>query len=93
MTNDMDNISSTLQQSLTQLVTSFFQFVGVLYMMLTISWKLTLLAVATVPLSLIVVAVVAPKSQRFFKSQQKHLGLMNNDYCMSRIRFFNLIIH
>ncbi|WFC00697.1 ABC transporter ATP-binding protein [Pediococcus pentosaceus] len=78
MTNDMDNISSTLQQSLTQLVTSFFQFVGVLYMMLTISWKLTLLAVATVPLSLIVVAVVAPKSQRFFKSQQKHLGLMNN---------------
>ncbi|MCM6792595.1 ABC transporter ATP-binding protein [Pediococcus pentosaceus] len=78
MTNDMDNISSTLQQSLTQLVTSFFQFVGVLYMMLTISWKLTLLAVATVPLSLIVVAVVAPKSQRFFKSQQKHLGLMND---------------
>ncbi|KRN94287.1 ABC-type multidrug transport system, ATPase and permease component [Pediococcus stilesii] len=78
MANDMDNISSTLQQSLTQLVTSFFQFVGVIYMMLTISWKLTLLAIATVPLSLIVVAIVAPKSQRFFKSQQTHLGLMND---------------
>ncbi|MEE6673734.1 ABC transporter ATP-binding protein [Pediococcus acidilactici] len=78
MTNDMDNISSTLQQSLTQLVTSALQFVGVLYMMLTISWKLTLVAVATVPLSLIVVTIVAPKSQRYFKSQQKHLGLMND---------------
>lgn len=78
MANDMDNISSTLQQSLTQLVTSLFQFVGVLYMMMTISWKLTLLAIATVPLSLIVVAIVAPKSQRFFKSQQEHLGLMND---------------
>ena len=78
MTNDMDNISSTLQQSLTQLVTSALQFVGVLYMMFTISWKLTLVAVATVPLSLIVVTIVAPKSQRYFKSQQKHLGLMND---------------
>ncbi|AEV94940.1 ABC transporter ATP-binding protein [Pediococcus claussenii] len=78
MANDMDNISSTLQQSLTQLVTSFFQFFGVLYMMLTISWKLTLIALATLPLSLIVVAVVAPRSQKFFASQQKHLGLLND---------------
>lgn len=78
MANDMDNISSTLQQSLTQLVTSAFQFVGVLYMMLTISWKLTLLAVATVPLSLIVVALVAPRSQKYFGKQQAHLGLLND---------------
>ena len=76
--NDMDNISNTLQQSLTQLVTSIVTFLGVLYMMLTISWQLTLVAVATVPLSLIVVGIVAPKSQRFFASQQKSLGLLNN---------------
>lgn len=76
--NDMDNISNTLQQSLTQLVTSIVTFFGVLYMMLTISWQLTLVAVATVPLSLIVVGIVAPKSQRFFASQQKSLGLLNN---------------
>ncbi|MBU5557300.1 hypothetical protein KQJ30_31650, partial [Enterococcus sp. S157_ASV_20] len=52
--NDMDNIASTLQQNLTQLITSIVTFVGVLWMMLTISWQLTLIALATVPLSLIV---------------------------------------
>lgn len=59
--NDMDNIASTLQQNLTQLITSIVTFVGVLWMMLTISWQLTLIALATVPLSLIVVMVVAPR--------------------------------
>ncbi|TFJ47388.1 multidrug ABC transporter ATP-binding protein [Carnobacterium divergens] len=76
--NDMDNISNTLQQSLTQLVTSIVLFFGVMYMMFTISWQLTLVALATVPLSLIVVGIVAPKSQKFFASQQKSLGLLNN---------------
>lgn len=76
--NDMDNIASTLQQNLTQLITSIVTFVGVLWMMLTISWQLTLIALATVPLSLIVVMIVAPKSQRFFSGQQKSLGLLNN---------------
>ena len=47
-------------------------------MMLTISWQLTLVALATVPLSLIVVMIVAPKSQKFFAAQQKSLGLLNN---------------
>lgn len=76
--NDMDNIASTLQQNLTQLITSIVTFIGVLWMMLTISWQLTLIALATVPLSLIVVMIVAPKSQRFFAGQQKSLGLLNN---------------
>ena len=76
--NDMDNISGTLQQSLTQMVTSVVMFFGVLFMMLTISWKLTLVAFITVPLSLIVTMIVAPKSQRYFAKQQKTLGLLNN---------------
>ena len=76
--NDMDNISGTLQQSLTQLVTSVIMFFGVLFMMLTISWKLTLVALITVPLSLIVTMMIAPKSQRYFAKQQKTLGLLNN---------------
>ncbi|MGX7059477.1 ABC transporter ATP-binding protein [Vagococcus humatus] len=76
--NDMDNISGTLQQSLTQLVTSLVTFVGILIMMLSISVKLTLVAVITVPLSLIVVMLVAPKSQKYFGEQQKSLGLLNN---------------
>lgn len=76
--NDMDNIASTLQQNLTQFITSVVTFIGVLWMMLTISWQLTLVALATVPLSLIVVMIVAPKSQKFFAAQQKSLGLLND---------------
>lgn len=76
--NDMDNIASTLQQSLTQMVTSTVTLFGTIWMMLTISWKLTLIALVTVPLSLVVVGIVAPKSQRFFAAQQKSLGLINN---------------
>lgn len=76
--NDMDNISGTLQQSLTQLVTSIVMFFGVLVMMMSISWKLTLVAFITVPLSLVVTMLIAPKSQRYFSKQQKTLGLLNN---------------
>ncbi|WP_125706393.1 ABC transporter ATP-binding protein [Lacticaseibacillus daqingensis] len=76
--NDMDNIASTLQQSLTQMVTSAFTFIGTLWMMLSISWKMTLIALITIPLSLVIVGIVAPKSQRFFAAQQKALGLLNN---------------
>ncbi len=76
--NDMDNIAGTLQQSLTQMITSTVMFIGTLWMMLTISWQLTLLAIATIPLSLIVVGVVAPRSQKYFAAQQKSLGLLND---------------
>ncbi|GMA53674.1 multidrug ABC transporter ATP-binding protein [Alicyclobacillus contaminans] len=76
--NDMDNIAGMLQQNLTQFVTSVVTFIGVLIMMLTISWQLTLIALVTVPLSLVVVMIIAPKSQRFFAEQQKRLGLLND---------------
>ncbi|MEY2348180.1 ABC transporter ATP-binding protein [Lentilactobacillus buchneri] len=76
--NDMDNIASTLQQSLTQAVTSFVTFVGTLWMMVTISWKLTLIALVTIPLSLVIVGIVAPRSQKYFAAQRKSLGLLNN---------------
>ncbi|KAL3949738.1 ABC transporter ATP-binding protein [Lentilactobacillus hilgardii] len=76
--NDMDNIASTLQQSLTQAVTSLVTFIGTLWMMFSISWKLTLIAFVTIPLSIVVVGIVAPKSQKCFAAQQKSLGLLNN---------------
>ncbi len=76
--NDMDNIAGTLQQSLTQAVTSFVTFIGTLWMMFTISWKLTLIALITIPLSLIIVGIVAPRSQKYFAAQQKSLGLIND---------------
>ena len=76
--NDMDNIASTLQQNLTQFVTSAVTLIGVIVMMLSISWQLTLVALLMIPLSLIVVMIIAPKSQVFFADQQKSLGLLNN---------------
>ncbi|WP_239255653.1 ABC transporter ATP-binding protein [Listeria ilorinensis] len=76
--NDMDNIANTLQQSLTQAITAVVQIIGVLIMMLTISWQMTLIVVCTVPLSIIIVAFIASKSQRFFAAQQRNLGVLND---------------
>lgn len=76
--NDMDNIAATLQQSVTQLITSCVTLIGTLWMMFTISWQLTLIALITIPLSLMVTGVIAPHSQRAFADQQKSLGLLNN---------------
>ncbi|TVV29330.1 ABC transporter ATP-binding protein [Weissella cibaria] len=78
MVNDMDNIQGTLNQSLIQLVNSALTFVGVIYFMLTISWQLSLVAFLTVPLSLLIVRIVAPRSQRYFARQQAALGLLND---------------
>jgi len=75
--NDMDNISTTLQQSLTQLVTSAVTLVGIVIMMLTISPILTLIIVLTFPLSILVTTVVAKRSQGHFKDQQRSLGILN----------------
>ena len=78
MVNDMDNIAGTLQQSLIQIITSSLTLVGVFILMLTISWKLTIIALVTIPLSVLVVAFVAPTSQRLFGRQQAALGKIND---------------
>ncbi|MGG3560731.1 ABC transporter ATP-binding protein [Neobacillus rhizosphaerae] len=75
--NDVDNISTTLQQSLTQLITSVVTLIGVIVMMLSISPLMTLIVVVTLPLSFIATAKIAKKSQQFFKGQQKSLGQLN----------------
>jgi ATP-binding cassette, subfamily B, multidrug efflux pump len=75
--NDLDSISSTLQQNLTQLLTSALTLIGVIAMMLTISWILTLVIVLTLPLSMIIVAKIAKRSQKFFMKQQIALGGLN----------------
>lgn len=76
-TNDVDNISTTLQQSLTQLITSIVTIIGVIIMMLTISPWLTLITVVTLPLSFIVILGISKRSQSYFVSQQKSLGQLN----------------
>jgi ATP-binding cassette subfamily B protein len=75
--NDLDNISSTLQQNLTQLISSLLSVIGIIIMMLTISWVLTIVVVLTLPLSVLIVARVAKRSQGFFVRQQKALGELN----------------
>ena len=75
--NDMDNISTTLQQSLTQLITSAVTLIGVVVMMLTISPLLSLVVLITFPLSLVVTMGVAKRSQRYFRDQQRALGELN----------------
>jgi ATP-binding cassette subfamily B protein len=75
--NDLDSISGTLQQNLTQLLTSALTLIGVIVMMLTISWILTLVVVLTLPLSIVAVARIAKRSRPFFMKQQMALGALN----------------
>ncbi|MFC0335064.1 ABC transporter ATP-binding protein [Paenibacillus sepulcri] len=75
--NDVDNISSTLQQSLTQLITSIVTLIGVIVMMLTISPVMTLITIITLPLSFLAIRMIAKRSQLYFKGQQKSLGELN----------------
>ena len=77
VTNDLDTVASTLQQSLTQLITSIVTIVGIIVMMLTISPLLTLVTLVTLPLSILITTSVAKKSQKFFAEQQKALGQLN----------------
>lgn len=74
VTNDMDTISSTLQQSVTQIITGFFTIVGILIMMFSISWLLTLITLLTLPLIMLVIKLIASRSQKMFKAQQEQLG-------------------
>ena len=73
-TNDIDSISTTLQQSLTQLMTSVITIVGTLVMMLFISPVLTLIAVGSLPLAILATTLVAKHSRDYFKTQQRALG-------------------
>ncbi len=77
VTNDIDTIATTLQQSMTQLITSVVTIVGVIVVMLTISPLLTLIVLVTMPLYGLVTGVVAKRSQQYFAAQQKELGRLN----------------
>ncbi|BDI21887.1 ABC transporter ATP-binding protein [Herbiconiux sp. L3-i23] len=77
VTNDIDNISQSLQQTLSQALTSVLTVIGVLGMMFTISPLLALIALVTIPLTLVVVALIAKRSQTMFVDQWKHTGELN----------------
>ena len=77
VTNDIDNISQSLQQSLSQLITSMLTIVGVLVMMLSVSPLLALIAIVTVPLSVLSMKQIANRSRKRFLAQWTHTGALN----------------
>ena len=77
ITNDVDTISQSLSQSITQIITSVTMLVGILIMMISISWQLTLVALLIIPASLVFVMVIVKKSQKYFVQQQEYLGHVN----------------
>lgn len=77
VTNDVDLIGQTLNQSLSQLVSSFTLIVGIIIMMFTISWQLTLVELVSVPVSFLLVMIIVKISQKHFRRQQNALGDIN----------------
>ncbi len=77
VTNDIDNIAQTLQQSLTQLITAFFTVIGVLIMMFWISPLLAVISLLIVPLSIVVTVLIASRSQKQFAAQWERTGTLN----------------
>lgn len=77
VTNDVDTINTTLNQSLSQLVTSVTTVIGILVMMFTISLTMTLIALTMVPVSMLIIRVIVRFSQPLFKRQQEYLGHIN----------------
>jgi ATP-binding cassette subfamily B multidrug efflux pump len=77
VTNDIDNISTSLQQTLSQLISSVLMVLGTIILMFTISWELALISLVTVPLTLLVTTLVARRSQKRFVAQWAHTGALN----------------
>jgi len=77
ITNDIDTLSQNLNQSITQIITSICTFIGVLIMMLSISWEMTLISLLILPISAFIVKTIVGKSQKYFKRQQDFLGHVN----------------
>ena len=77
VTNDVDTLSQTLNQSLGQIITSVTMVIGVLIMMISISWQMTLVALCVIPVSMGLITVIVKYSQKYFKQQQDYLGHLN----------------
>jgi ATP-binding cassette, subfamily B, multidrug efflux pump len=77
VTNDVDTINNTLNQSLSQIVSSVVTIIGVLVMMFSISWIMTLAALVILPVSFGIIIFVVGRSQKYFKKQQDYLGHVN----------------
>ncbi len=77
ITNDIDTLGMNLNQSVTQIITSVCTLVGILIMMLSISWQMTLISLIVMPIGALLVKIIVGKSQKYFKRQQDYLGHVN----------------
>lgn len=77
ITNDVDTFSQNMNQSITQIITSICTIIGILIMMLSISWTMTIVSLIILPISAIAVSIIIKKSQKYFKAQQDYLGHVN----------------
>ena len=77
VTNDTDTLSQYLNQVIIQVVSTVTQLIGILIMMISISWKMTLVSIIILPITAIAVSFIAKKSQKYFKGQQEHLAEVN----------------
>lgn len=77
LTNDVDTVNQTLSQSMSQIITSVVTVIGVLVMMFTINWIMTLASLIIIPLSMVFISFIIKKSQKYFKQQQDELGHVN----------------
>jgi ATP-binding cassette subfamily B protein len=94
ITNDVDTLSQTMNQGLTQMVTSVVTIIGVGIMMFSIDWLMTLIAIAILPLSMVFMGMTIKLSQKHFKRQQDYLGHVNGQIeevfgAQSVVRVFN----
>ena len=77
VTNDIDNITQTMQQSLSGAITAVLTVVGVLVLMFSISWQLALVALVALPLMGVIFGVIGPRSQKAFGTQWRKVGRLN----------------
>ncbi len=77
VTNDIDNITQTMQQSLSGALTAVLTVVGVLVLMFTISWQLALVALVALPLMAVIFGIIGPRSQKAFGTQWRKVGRLN----------------
>ncbi len=77
ITNDVDVITQSLNQSFSQIISSITTVIGILIMMFSMSWQMTLVALAIIPISMIFVTIVVKRSQKYFSGQQEYLGHVN----------------
>ncbi len=74
VTNDVETISQNLNQGMTQIITSVIMIVGILAMMISISWQMTLIAIIVLPISIMLISFIVKRSQRYYDRQQAALG-------------------